>query len=558
MRTTFTRCTTCLAVLMALSACDAEGLFEDIGASLADGEEINVEASTSTGEEVDISIAADDDGGIDVDVVISGDTDGDGGPTDPEPPEPITPEPPEPITPEPPEPENVSPTADFSSPANGAQIVAGSPVFVSVVAADSDGVIDNVALSVDGTFIREEFVSEYEWDDDVLQSLSVGTHELTAVATDNDGATTTISITVEVIAEEEPPEEEPPVEEPPEEEPPEEEPPVEEPPVEEPPEEEPPVEEPPMAENSLPEVSFSSPVDGATVETDSVLAVTVDATDSDGSVDNVTLSVDGNLVRQENASPYEWGEADSALQNLAPGTHQLTAVATDDAGDSTEETITITVVESEEPTPPPPPEVAEGVLTDETIDGDISSDLDNPLAFQLTDGSGTIIGSVGAGDTDYVTVNVPEGSVLSAINLLDYVNVDPGTVSFIGVQEGTVFTELPDDPNVGNLLGFLLYGAELLDTNILPAIGEGPGTQGFTGPLGAGDYTFWINETADDPSSYSFEFVVSAEDETIEEPPVEEPPVEEPPEEEPPVEEPPEEEPPVEEPPVEELSLIHI
>lgn len=146
MRTTFTRCTTSLAVLMALSACDAEGLFEDIGASLADGEEINVEASTSTGEEVDISIAADDDGGIDVDVVISGDTDGDGGPTDPEPPEPITPEPPEPITPEPPEPENVSPTADFSSPANGAQIVAGSPVFVSVVAADSDGVIDNVAF----------------------------------------------------------------------------------------------------------------------------------------------------------------------------------------------------------------------------------------------------------------------------------------------------------------------------------------------------------------------------------------------------------------------------
>ena len=146
MRTTFTRCTTSLAVLMALSACDAEGLFEDIGSSLADGEEINVEASTSTGEEVDISIAADDDGGIDVDVVISGDTDGDGGPTDPEPPEPITPEPPEPITPEPPEPENVSPTADFSSPANGAQIVAGSPVFVSVVAADSDGVIDNVAF----------------------------------------------------------------------------------------------------------------------------------------------------------------------------------------------------------------------------------------------------------------------------------------------------------------------------------------------------------------------------------------------------------------------------
>ena len=197
----------------------------------------------------------------------------------------------------------------------------------------------------------------------------------------------------------------------------------------------------------------------------------------------------------------------------------------------------------EPPVEEPPAE--ETVLTDEEVDGDISSDGSNPLAFQLADGSSVLSGSVGAGDMDYVTVNVPEGSVLSAINLVDYFNVDAGTVSFIGVQEGTVFTEPAEDANVGNLLGFLLYGAELLDTNILPAIGEGPGTQGFTGPLGAGAYTFWINETGDDPAAYSFEFVVSADGDS---PPVEEPPVEGPPVEEPP-ERPPVEEPPVEEPP---------
>jgi len=83
---TFTRCATSLAVLMSLSACDGE-FFEGIGASLADGDEINIEASTADGDEVDVTIAAEDDGTIGVDVVIGGDTDGDGEPVTPEPPE---------------------------------------------------------------------------------------------------------------------------------------------------------------------------------------------------------------------------------------------------------------------------------------------------------------------------------------------------------------------------------------------------------------------------------------------------------------------------------------
>jgi len=97
--------------------------------------------------------------------------------------------------------------------------------------------------------------------------------------------------------------------------------------------------------SAQPVVSFSSPDDGDSIDSSDLLNVTVVATDADGSVDNVRLFVDGNFVRQENVSAYEWGAGDSVLQNLAAGKHQLTAVATDDAGNSTEETISITVAE---------------------------------------------------------------------------------------------------------------------------------------------------------------------------------------------------------------------
>ena len=97
--------------------------------------------------------------------------------------------------------------------------------------------------------------------------------------------------------------------------------------------------------NSSPVVSFAFPADGASVEQGSVLSVTVNADDPDGSVDNVRLFVGGDFVRQENVDAYEWGEGDSILQSLTAGVYQLTAVATDDAGDSTEETITISITQ---------------------------------------------------------------------------------------------------------------------------------------------------------------------------------------------------------------------
>jgi len=236
---------------------------------------------------------------------------------------------------------NAAPTVTFNTPSAGEVFPAGGEILVDVSALDSDGSITSVDLFVDGTFLRTERSSLYQWgqpsgssraitDQALFTNLSDGEHELTAVATDDNGETSSTSLGIVVGETVEPPI-------------------VIEPPVIEPPEE---------PENSLPEVSFSSPTAGDTIDEGSSLAVTVNATDSDGSINNVTLSVDGELVRQENVTPYEWDENDSALQNLNPGPHELVAVATDDAGDSTEATMTFIVVESEEPTEEPPEDPA--------------------------------------------------------------------------------------------------------------------------------------------------------------------------------------------------------
>uniref|UniRef100_UPI000F6123C3 Ig-like domain-containing protein n=1 Tax=Nonlabens xiamenensis TaxID=2341043 RepID=UPI000F6123C3 len=87
-----------------------------------------------------------------------------------------------------------------------------------------------------------------------------------------------------------------------------------------------------------PTVSFAAPVDGATFSAgDNIGTVEVLATDSDGSISNVNLYLDGSAtsIRQENGFPYEWnapGQNDPALQTLSAGTHTLRAVAVDNEG----------------------------------------------------------------------------------------------------------------------------------------------------------------------------------------------------------------------------------
>lgn len=83
--------------------------------------------------------------------------------------------------------------------------------------------------------------------------------------------------------------------------------------------------------NELPTVSISAPADGATYAYGDTITITATATDSDGSIAQVEFFYNGTSLGTDTESPYsiEWSGA-------AVGEYELTAVATDNEGGSTE------------------------------------------------------------------------------------------------------------------------------------------------------------------------------------------------------------------------------
>ncbi|WP_108802454.1 G8 domain-containing protein [Aquimarina sp. Aq107] len=207
-------------------------------------------------------------------------------------------------------PDNTAPIASFQSP-NGDQFDEGADLGVVVNASDSDGVIANVRLYINDVLVRQENGTPYEWgtanadnEDPLLLNLSVGSYTLRAVATDNSGASTTVTKTIIV-----------------------------------------------SGQNQSPVVTFTSPVN-TTFDIGENLGVVIDASDSDGAIANVRLYINDALVRQENSAPYEWGTAnagneDPLLLNLSVGTYILRAIATDNTGITATATKNITVVTSD-------------------------------------------------------------------------------------------------------------------------------------------------------------------------------------------------------------------
>ncbi|MCI0674568.1 MAG: hypothetical protein L0Y42_02195 [Phycisphaerales bacterium] len=152
---------------------------------------------------------------------------------------------------------------------------------------------------------------------------------------------------------------------------------------------------------------------------------------------------------------------------------------------------------------------AAGIVTwDEAINGDLSGDRFNPTQLTLTLGVNSIIATSVGTDREYYTFTLPDGWFLSQIIVASYVGNDP--LAFLGVQEGTIFSEPPVNPIVGNILGYSHFGTEnnTVGTDILDNVGAGPGAIGFTPPLGPGAYTWWSQQTGANPVTYQLDFVV--------------------------------------------------
>lgn len=187
---------------------------------------------------------------------------------------------------------NQAPTVSITAPTNGSSFITGASISITATAADADGTVSSVEFFVDGTSIGVDNTAPYS----ATYTGVLGTHALTARATDDLGAQTTstaVSITV--------------------------------------------------ASNPPPTCSITAPASGASFIVGAAISITATATDN-GSVASVEFFVDGTSVGVDNTSPY------SATYTGVLGSHTLTARATDNLGaQTTSASVSITVANNVPP-----------------------------------------------------------------------------------------------------------------------------------------------------------------------------------------------------------------
>ncbi len=154
------------------------------------------------------------------------------------------------------------------------------------------------------------------------------------------------------------------------------------------------------------------------------------------------------------------------------------------------------------------PPLRAAVVHDESVNGDLSGDRFNPTTHVLSFGLNSLLATTSANDLEYVTLTVPSGYQLASMTVVSYDSSNG--IAFIGVQAGTTFTEDPFNPNVANILGWAHFGTDFgsVGQDILDDMGVGSGAIGFTPPLPAGPYTYWIQQFDFDLTTYQLDFAV--------------------------------------------------
>ncbi|PYR28976.1 MAG: hypothetical protein DMF98_01355 [Acidobacteria bacterium] len=220
--------------------------------------------------------------------------------------------------PPPPPADTTPPTVSITSPANGATI--SGTVMLRASASDNVGVV-GVQFQLDRVNGgAEDTTSPYSILFDTTTT-SDGVHTITAVARDSAGNRTTSDPVTVTVANGSP------------------------------------------ADTTPPTVSITSPVSGATVS--GTTNLTASASDNVGVV-GVQFRIDSvNLGAEDTSAPYSipWDTA-----SVSDGSHTITAVARDAAGNHTESTtVTVTVANNAPPPPPPPGSTTRFEETDPSV-----------------------------------------------------------------------------------------------------------------------------------------------------------------------------------------------
>jgi hypothetical protein len=160
---------------------------------------------------------------------------------------------------------------------------------------------------------------------------------------------------------------------------------------------------------------------------------------------------------------------------------------------------------------------------DESVNGALSGNPLAPTALTFTLGSNDVIGEAGEPTPngplapfgqDFFTFTVPTGFELKSLTAVSVDLFTPGDdFAFIGLETGPQITHDVSPPLFGGsatgLLGWRHVASSDQGADILPAMGvAGMGATGFAGPLGAGQYSVWVED--DKPFSYDFSFKIAA------------------------------------------------
>jgi chitinase len=201
---------------------------------------------------------------------------------------------------------NQPPGVAIITPTNGATFTSGQPITIEANVSDADGFVTQVQFFAGASLIGTVNAFPFQL---VWSTAPVGPASLTAVATDNVGATTVSTpIAIAVL---------------------------------------PPPGPTPPPPNQPPSVSISSPTNGSTFTVGTSIDVQIEASDPDGSITLVELFQGATHLGSATSAPVH-----ITWTPMEPGIYSLRAVATDNDGASSSTgpvTITIQSIPSSKP-----------------------------------------------------------------------------------------------------------------------------------------------------------------------------------------------------------------
>lgn len=206
--------------------------------------------------------------------------------------------------------------------------------------------------------------------------------------------------------------------------------------------------------NQGPNLRFDSPSpsNGASFKVGDEVSVKAIASDSDGSITEVSLYINDDFIRNETEVPYLWGDSDAELKNLKKGEYRLKLVAKDDDGATNTETLDFSVTEDDNDKAPKPesnlpvisiesPQDNQTVATGDNVSIDVSAaDDGNVVKYQIFV-NGALVDTDGSSFTPHVINNIDKGSYTIRV---EATGEDGGkTIKSIGIKAES-------DPRVDN------------------------------------------------------------------------------------------------------------